>query len=1527
MKAAIPRTATFAWSPATLDEPSPYVASGTVAGALDESFSNESVLEIWQPEYSTSTSSTSASAASLEPIATAPTSAKLNRLAWGYVSKTSPRGLLAAGLENGELGVWDADKIIKGASDAQILKNSIHTGPVRGLDFNANQSNLLATGAVNGEIYIWDLTNPSKPYTPGAKSQKIDEVTSLAWNGQVPHILATASSSGCTAVWDLKAKRDIVGLTYGGGAGTASASASAINGAAAAAPIGRAAMSAIAWHPDNPTRLVTASDDDASPVVLLWDLRNARAPEKIFTGHDRGVLSVSWCKQDSDLVLSCGKDNRTLLWNPRTCDVVGELPRSNNWNFDVQWCPRNPNLIATASFEGQIGIHSAQATNQSEQEDAGVPAAAPAADGSDLFNSLSAAAQPQSRAATLTQPPKWLRRPISASFGFGGQIISVSSVAAKAGQPQPSSSTVLLRNVVTEPSIVARAQRLQEALDSQTLAEFCNERSKQAVQQRPGDVANWKALQTLFQADSRDELVALLGFSKEDVAARVSRAIAAYKTGGPSALAGLNSAPGTPSARQLSGSVIPSSATSEAGDDAAAAAAPAAHEPVVSFADEQQEQSAPPPPAADTLETAPSEVSTTVSSEPKATTEGGESEVTEPSLFSDDNGHRPGAGPASGDQSGVEFFNSISGESGAGVRSAVPERVLVPHMSFPPASSVAATAGSPGPSSVASVDLRPTTFRIYPSDESDVDKLITRALVLGDFESAVSVCISTDRFADALLLAVRGGAELLARTQKTYFERRTTSLPYLRVFQSIVSDDLTDIVQNADLNEWQEIFVVLCTFAKAEEFSSLAEQLGQRLEFQYVKSARAPGGAASADKAKAHRKNAILCYLAAGKLEKVAGMWIDEMNEEEETIRLSRKADGETNGIQSDEASATQSLYSAHAEALQTFIEKITVFQNAVKYVDADLQAPTTSQEVADTGARTYKLAGVYDRIHEYIELLADQGLIAPALRFVEQTPADYVASSLSSTSNGGTAGMGPHPARQRLLQASSARAGQAAATSRVQQRANTASRSAAAIPASTQYAPVAPTYEAYNGGSGPYGAPAQQPLQPQSQLQQQQPQQQAYGATAYAPSAPSVPSVPAAGVGYGPYGAPAAPLPAQAQQLGMQANPYGPSSIVPAPPVIQDSAYAPPQQAQSMAQPPPPPPPKRSDGGWNDVPELPNAPPKRTGSAMAGAKAAPIMSPFPNSPAATPMPYGQQGPHGSGSAMAPPPPRGGTPAGNQSQSFGRPPSAAAARLPPPPRSGSAAGVRGPPTSSGIVPPVPSVPSVPPPGSGPYGAPPGQHGQQGQHGHPLPPQQQQQQQQQMRQQPGPGPYGPPPQGQQQPHHPQQHPPQQPGQFPAGAPLGPPGAMRPPGPPGMINRSQTPGAGAGPPRSHTPSGARPGPSGASQFKHPPGDRTHIPEAQRGIFQILSRELQRIKAQTPPAQKRMVDDAERRLNILFDYLNNGLLDAKAVSGLQALTQAVDARNQQAALGIHVQLVTSASGDFAQALVGIKFVLTRL
>lgn len=53
----------------------------------------------------------------------------------------------------------------------------------------------------------------------------------------------------------------------------------------------------------------------------------ANSIEQVLTGHEKGILSLSWCKQDADLLLSCGKDNRALCFNPQTSEVIGQVSR------------------------------------------------------------------------------------------------------------------------------------------------------------------------------------------------------------------------------------------------------------------------------------------------------------------------------------------------------------------------------------------------------------------------------------------------------------------------------------------------------------------------------------------------------------------------------------------------------------------------------------------------------------------------------------------------------------------------------------------------------------------------------------------------------------------------------------------------------------------------------------------------------------------------------------------------------------------------------------------------------------------------------------------------------------------------------------------------------------------------------------------------------------------------------------------------------------------------------------------------
>ncbi|EJT99394.1 hypothetical protein DACRYDRAFT_23938 [Dacryopinax primogenitus] len=1484
----IPRTSTFAWSPVSV---LPLLATGTVAGALDENFSNEGRLELWEPDLHTAQHD--------KPTGSVVTTSRFNRLAWGNVSIDHPKGLIAAGMESGELGIWDPEKIVQGLDPAEslILSNKKHQTSLRGLDFNGLQTNLLASGASAGEIYIWDLTNPTKPYTPtgtAAPSTKLDLITSLAWNSSVAHVLASSSSTGYTVVWDLRGKREVVALAYGGGAATGGGA------VAGGMEIGRRrGMSDVCWHPENPTRLVTSSEDDTSPIIMLWDLRNSRAPEKILTGHEKGVLSVSWCKQDADLLLSCGKDNRSLCWNPQVGEIIGELPSSHNWAFQVDWCPRNPDFLATASFDGTIGLHSLQSTNEA----AAAPLAAPVqADGADIFDLPSTTEQPKT-ALSLKQPPKWLRRPTSSSFGFGGKLASVHN-STQAVQHGHGKGVVKLRTIVTESSILERLEKLiqAEAEGPAALQSFVEARTGESAPD--GDLKEtWRALSSLFRVDNRDELITLLGFSKEEVKERVKEAVEKLK-------------------------IVPSVALSTDRE-----ASEALSEPTVTFAEpehEQIEESEGPQDTdpEDTTE-APSETSvgaTSIGTKATAAQTEADTETTEPSLFGEDIGAvAPGAAGTPAPADPADFFSSMGT-----IRSALPERVLYPHQNYANDSSQAATIGSRS-SSIADLNDPPSraanTFKIYPSEESDVDKLVTKALVLGDFDSAVQLCLGAERFADAILLAVKGGPELLASTQKAYFQKRVTELPYLRLFQSIVSDDLADIVQNADLREWKEIFVVLCTFAKADDFSGLAEQLGQRLEFQ--------GRLLGEDEKgkKALRKDATLCYLAAGKLEKVVGIWTEEMKEEEDAAAQS-------------EEGAKLSTYDAHASALQTFIEKVAVFRGAASYVDTELTQPTESAAVAESGARTYKLAALYDRYYEYADLIASQGLVKESVTYVAMIPSDYR----------GVPGMEVQfdVIRDRLLQAAGVKDNAALRAKQQASRAAVAAADVGYFPKGLSAAPVQP-------------APAIPaiPAQPAATS--------AYAPYGYAPNGASAgpvaanPYAPAA-TGYQPSGGPMPPpksqpyppsAPMQYPSNNYANAPYGqpayqpsaPSSIVPPPPPVIDEA---------TGIPPPditPGPPRGSfikreaTPGWNDAPTVASA--RRAASAAAPASVPPpITAPFPNSPVSAGLtsPYAQ--PMHQTASLPPPPSRGSTlPPG---QPGGLPPPQRGQALPPP-RNTASPRLPGPPPRGGPPGPPPGVAGrpfqPPPPGRGPGapgyppqrtssplaqgtpGAPPMRALSPPQQGPPrMPPPGQPRMQGPPPGRPAngamPGPPGqrvaapPGAPGQQWPSVPAGAPPVQ------GGPYGPPPGAHPPAPP---SQAMSPPSGQPPQlsRSGTPAGGPPMPAAAQAPKYPPGDRSHIPSALDPIFQVLSQDLAQLKATIPPQQKRLVDDTERRLNNLFDALNCESLTSPVVQQLHQLIAAMQARDFHSAMNVHVRLLTSgtASDNVAIWGPGIKQILNRM
>ncbi|OMH85457.1 Protein transport protein sec31 [Zancudomyces culisetae] len=276
----------------------------------------------------------------------------------------------------------------------------------------------------------------------------------------------------------------------------------------------RSGVSSVKWHPSSATQVVTSLNDDNNPVIQLWDLRNANAPSQTLVGHSRGVLSMSWCLKDEGLLLSSGKDNRTICWDVNSGKIVSELDQSNNWVFDVQWNQKNPNYLSIASFEGKVEVYPIRSEGQAKRlEDEGVQEQESEQDPFAAIQRLS------TKALTLKKAPRWYGRPVGCSFGFGGKLWTFNN---NGGGRQ-----VQGVQVVTEQKIAEEAMRIDDNLDSGKAEEICKERVGGAVDGE--EKKEWKTLAMLLQPNAREKLIEMLGFDKEGLHQRVQQKLASGK--------------------------------------------------------------------------------------------------------------------------------------------------------------------------------------------------------------------------------------------------------------------------------------------------------------------------------------------------------------------------------------------------------------------------------------------------------------------------------------------------------------------------------------------------------------------------------------------------------------------------------------------------------------------------------------------------------------------------------------------------------------------------------------------------------------------------------------------------------------------------------------------------------------------------------------------------------------------------------------------------------------------------------------
>ncbi|KAL7047018.1 hypothetical protein ACKWTF_002766 [Chironomus riparius] len=481
------KSVNVAWSPESQDRI--LLAAGSAAQQLlDTSFnSSNPLLEL----YSLNLSDTSYD---LELVGSQQSDHKFHKLVWAPFDNSNqyPNGLIVGGCESGYLKIYNVSKILAG-EDALVAQSNKHIGPVRTLDYNPFKTNLIASATSESEIFIWDVNNTSVPMTPGQKTQPLEDVCGVAWNLQVQHILASTFATRCV-VWDLRKNEPIIKLSDSQS---------------------RVRWRAVNWHPDIATQLWLASEDDQTPVIQLWDLRYATAPSKTLQIHSRGVLGMALCPKDTELMISCAKDNKILCWNTSSEDnhgeILSEIASTSSWYSEITWCPKNPALVAASSFDGNVSVYSLFGGAQQQVQTSNKIA--------DSFPGMESIPQEYSTQTAahaqifhdLKRPPKWFKRPSGISFGFGGKFVTFNGT----------NKTIEIKQLITDENLVKKSTELENVLTQGNYVDYCRQKADDSSDQHKRYI--WYFLKAYFEENPTSEFLNLLGYHTEDIASKFSK--------------------------------------------------------------------------------------------------------------------------------------------------------------------------------------------------------------------------------------------------------------------------------------------------------------------------------------------------------------------------------------------------------------------------------------------------------------------------------------------------------------------------------------------------------------------------------------------------------------------------------------------------------------------------------------------------------------------------------------------------------------------------------------------------------------------------------------------------------------------------------------------------------------------------------------------------------------------------------------------------------------------------------------------
>lgn len=195
---------------------------------------------------------------------------------------------------------------------------------------------------------------------------------------------------------------------------------------------------------------------------------------------------------------SCGKDNRTILWDLFTLRPIADVPNdeieqtvdaansqemfaagglasNQQRRYEVHWSPIKRGVALTCSLDRKVQAHSILGLSSKSG-----------------------------------RPPKWMRPSSSVSCGFGGAVVSCVST----------DTYIRMKTFVEQPKLAKLSIDFEAILESTNVVEYCHDRATKASD--AGEAQLWAFMQIVFDANARQQLLGMLGFDPETIAEKAN---------------------------------------------------------------------------------------------------------------------------------------------------------------------------------------------------------------------------------------------------------------------------------------------------------------------------------------------------------------------------------------------------------------------------------------------------------------------------------------------------------------------------------------------------------------------------------------------------------------------------------------------------------------------------------------------------------------------------------------------------------------------------------------------------------------------------------------------------------------------------------------------------------------------------------------------------------------------------------------------------------------------------------------------